>query len=336
MQLLVLGGTAFVGRAVVAEALARGHDVTTFNRGRTGTPPAAVESLSGDRTRAADLEVLAGRSWDAVIDTWSGAPRVAGATARLLAGSVGHYGYVSSRSVYVWPVAAGSDETAPVVDADPDAEVTDYAADKRGAELAVLEGYGDALLARAGLILGPHEDIGRLPWWLRRVAAGGDVLAPGPPDLALQYIDARDLAIWMLDCAERRITGPFNAVSPVGHTTMEGLLTACRRATDGRAEFVWVDPEFVIGQGIAPWTELPVWVPPDSEYVGLHRGDISAAVAAGLRCRPVTETVADTWAWLRDLAEPPLRQREGVLSPGLDPAKERRVLAAWRDRTPAG
>lgn len=336
MKLLVLGGTAFLGRAAVDEALARGYDVTTFNRGQTGTAPAAAATLVGDRTRPTDLEVLAGRTWDAVIDTWSGAPRAAGATARVLAGSAGHYCYVSSVSVYGWPIPPGSDESAPVVDARLDADVTDYPADKRGAELAVLEGYGEALLARAGLILGPHEDIGRLPWWLRRMAAGGAVLAPGPADLALQYIDARDLAIWMLDCAERGTTGPFNAVSPPGHTTMAGLLEACRTATDGDADFVWVDPDFVVGHDVAPWTELPVWVPPDSEYIGLHRADTSAAVASGLRCRPVTETVAGTWGWLRDLAEPPVRVREGMPAPGLDPAKERRVLEAWRDRPAAG
>ncbi len=330
MKLLVLGGTAFVGRAVVTEALERQYRVTTFNRGRTGTPLPGVETLYGDRTRPADLEVLAGRRWDAVVDTWSGAPRHAGQTARLLAGAVGHYGYVSSRSVYRWPLPVGADESAPVVGARPDADHTEYPADKRGAELAILEGYGDALLARAGLILGPHEDVGRLPWWLRRVAAAGEVLAPGPPDLALQYVDARDLATWMLNCAEQGTTGPYNLVSAPGHTTTLGLLTACRDATGGTARFVWIDPEFLLAHDVEPWTELPVWVPPDSEYVGLHRADTSAALAAGLRCRPVAETVADTWDWLRRLDELPLREREGVSPIGLDPAKERRVLDAWR------
>lgn len=328
MRLLVLGGSAFVGRAVVAAGLDRGYEVTTFNRGRTGTPLPGVEALHGDRTSPADLEVLADRSWDAVVDTWSGAPRHAGATARLLNGSVGHYGYVSSGSVYRWPPRVGGTETDPVVEASPDADKSDYAADKRGAELAILEGYGDALLARAGLILGPHEDVGRLPWWLRRVHAGGEVLAPGPPDLALQYIDARDLATWMLDCAERGTTGPFNVVSSPGHTTTLGLLTACQAATGGDADLVWVEPDFLLAQDVEPWTELPVWVAPDSEYIGMHRADTSAALAAGLRCRPVADTVTDTWDWLSELTEPPLR--EGLSAPGLDPAKERGVIDAWR------
>lgn len=331
MKLLVLGGTAFVGRAVVAQALERGYDVTAFNRGRTGPPPPGVEALHGDRTRPADLDVLAGRSWDVVVDTWAGAPRHAGATARLLAGAVGHYGYVSSVSVYRWPLRIGATEADPVVEARPDADTTEYAADKRGAELAILEEYGDALLARAGLILGPHEDIGRLPWWLRRVATGGEVLAPGPPDLALQYVDARDLAAWMLDCSERRTTGPFNVVSAPGHTTTSAFLAACRTATDGDADLVWVDADFVLAQGIEPWTELPVWVPPHGELLGMHRADTSAALAAGLRCRPVAETVTDTWHWLRELSRSPLR--EGRPAPGLDPVKERSALDAWRAAT---
>lgn len=333
MKLLVLGGTAFVGRALVAEALARGYDVTTFNRGRTGTAPAGIAALHGDRTRAADLDVLSGGRWDAVVDTWSGAPRHVGTTARVLARAVGHYGYVSSRSVYRWPLPVGADESAPVVAASPDADSTDYVADKRGGELAVLASYGNALLARAGLILGPHEDIGRLPWWLRRIAAGGEVLAPGPAGLALQYVDARDLAAWMLDCAQRGTTGAYNAVSAPGHTTMAGLLAACQAAAGVSADLTWVDPDFVLAHGVQPWTELPVWVPPDSEFAGLHTADTSAALSAGLHCRPTSETVTDTWSWLGDVDG--LGVRAGVPVPGLDPAKERRVLDAWHARPPA-
>lgn len=328
MKLLVLGGTAFVGRAVVAEALVRGAEVTTFTRGRTGSAQDGVEALYGDRTRPTDLDVLADRSWDAVVDTWAGAARHAGMTARMLAGAVGHYGYVSSASVYSWPIPVGVTESDPVVEARPDADTTDYAAGKRGAELAVLEGFGDSLLARAGLILGPHEDIGRLSWWLRRVAAGGEVLAPGPPDLALQYVDARDLAGWMLDCAEEGTTGPFNVVSAPGHTTTASLLAACKAATHADADLVWVDADFVLAQGIEPWTELPVWVPPEGELLALHRADSSAALATGLYCRPTADTIADTWAWLRELPQTPLR--EGRPAPGLHPDKERRALDAWR------
>lgn len=187
MRLLMLGGTEFVGRAVVEAALARGWDVTVFHRGRH-EPPAGVRSLHGDRTSPDGLAALAGteEEWDVVVDTWSAAPRVVRDSARLLADRARRYVYVSSCSVYAWPPAAGYDEDSPVVEgASADAEQTDYARDKRGGELAVLEAFGKerALLVRAGLILGPYENIGRLPWWLDRMARGGPVLAPGPREL---------------------------------------------------------------------------------------------------------------------------------------------------------
>lgn len=327
MRLLVLGGGTFVGPAVLDDALGRGWTVTTFNRGRTGPARSGVERLVGDRTRPQDLAVLCGREWDAVIDTLSGAPAATREVARVLAGLVGHYGYVSSRSVYRWPMPAGADESAPVVAASPDATDGDYAELKRGSELAVLEAFGAAaLLARAGLVLGPRENIGRLPWWLRRLERGGRVLAPGPVDRPLQYVDARDLAGWMLDCAAAGTGGTFNAVSPPGHTTMGALLSACREVTRSVAELVWAPPAEILAAGIEPWTQLPIWVPPDGEYAGLHDGDTRRAAAAGLHCRPVRETVADTWAWLQEAGDP--EPATGRPDSGLDPAVEERVLAA--------
>ena len=206
MRLLVLGGTNFVGRSVVGEALRRGDEVTTVNRGVSGEPPAGARRIQADRRDSRALEAALGADeWDAVIDTWAMEPVVVRESARLLAGRAGHYGYVSSRSVYCWPLPVGRDESAPVVNGDPESTGhADYAAAKRGGELAVLERFdGRALLARAGLILGPYEDVGRLPWWLGRISRGGRVLAPGPADRGLQYVDARDLARWMLDAAER-------------------------------------------------------------------------------------------------------------------------------------
>src|SRR5215470_3417085 len=210
MRLLMLGGTHHVGRAVVETALARGDDVTTLNRGMTGRQQPGVRALHADRTdRAALSAALGDGTWDAVIDTWSGPPRAVADAAALLADRAGHYGYVSSRSVYRWPFPVGGDESAPVVDGDPaSADADDYAAAKRGGELAAVAAFGDrALLARAGLILGPYEIVGRMPWWLRRLEQGGEVLAPGPPGRPLQYIDCRDLAAWMLAAARRRVRG---------------------------------------------------------------------------------------------------------------------------------
>jgi nucleoside-diphosphate-sugar epimerase len=329
MKLLVLGGTHHVGRSVVEAALGRGDQVTTVTRGDSGPSASGTDERHADRTDPGQLAAALGAdTWDAVIDTWSGAPRDVLAAAKLLDGRAGHYGYVSSRSVYTWPVAPGADESAPVVDgaADDDSR-EDYAAAKRGGELAATEVFGErALLARAGLILGPYEIVGRMPWWLRRIERGGDVLAPGPPELPLQYIDGRDLAQWMLTAADRGLGGPFNAVSRPGQATMRSLLEAAIAATGADARLVWVAPEVIEEAGIAPWTELPVWLPPEGEAAGLHTGDVSRIYAAGLTCRPVTETVADTWAWLQAEGDPPARP--GSQGHGIDPDREREVLAS--------
>ena len=331
----MLGGTHHVGRAVVEAALARGDEVTTLNRGITGHQPPGARERRADRTDPAALRQALSTpepgghgqpSWDAVIDTWSGAPRVVAEAAALLAGRAGHYGYVSSRSVYRWPIPAGADESAPVVDGDPaSGDDKDYAAAKRGGELAAIGAFGDrALLTRAGLILGPYEGVGRMPWWLRRMSQGGDVLAPGPPDLPLQYVDCRDLAEWMLSAAGRGLGGSYNATSRRGQATMATLLEAVREVTGSRARLVWASPEVIEAAGIQPWTELPVWLPPTEEYAGMHDTDVSAIHAAGLVCRPLGETVADTWRWIEQEGYPP----PGRLEHGLNPDTERRVLAS--------
>ncbi|MEU3059790.1 NAD-dependent epimerase/dehydratase family protein [Streptomyces subrutilus] len=325
MKLLMLGGTEFVGRAVTEDALARGWDVTVFHRGRHAPPPGAA-AAHGDRTAPGGLDALAEGEWDLVVDTWSGAPAAVRDTARLLRDRAGHYAYVSSCSVYAYPAPAGHDEDCPVVDGSPDAQATDYAADKRGGELAALDAFGDrALLVRAGLVLGPYENVGRLPWWLERSARGGPVAAPGPRDLPIQYVDVRDLARWTLDASAAGRGGAHNVVSPSGHATMGSLLEACAAATGGRAELRWTDPAAIEAAGIEPWTDLPVWTPPGEGHDFMHRGDVSKALAAGLHCRPVEETVADTWAWLRSLdGPPPLRPDRSAK--GLDPAREAALL----------
>ncbi|HEX3925806.1 MAG TPA: NAD-dependent epimerase/dehydratase family protein [Streptosporangiaceae bacterium] len=326
MRLLVLGGTHHVGRAVVETALARGDDVTTLNRGMTGHQPPGAQARHADRTDPAALRAALGDdTWDAVVDTWSREPRVVADAAGLLAGRAGHYGYVSSLSVYSEPLAPGADESAPVVDADPaSADRDDYAAAKRGGELAAIEAFGDrALLARAGLIIGPYEGVGRMPWWLGRMARGGDVLAPGPQDQPVQVIDCRDLAAWLLSAADQGVGGAFNTVCRRGHVTMGSLLEACRDVTGSGARLVWVEPEVIVAAGIEPWIQLPIWLPPTSEYAGLHDSDVSAAYAAGLACRPVEETIAATWRWLQDEGFPP----PGRIEHGLDPGVERQVLA---------
>ncbi|MGW7586917.1 NAD-dependent epimerase/dehydratase family protein, partial [Kitasatospora sp. NPDC054768] len=326
MRLLLLGGTEFVGRVVAEEALARGWEVTAVNRG-TRPAPEGVRTLLGDRTAEGGLAALGTGEWDAVVDTWSWAPAAVRDSARLLNGRVGHYAYVSSRSVYDYPLRAGAGEAAPVVASSPDltGEVP-YAEAKRGAELALEAEFGGrALLARAGLILGPHENIGRLPWWLNRIAEGGPVLAPGPRGLALQYIDVRDLAAWTLDAAAARLAGPYNLVGPSGHATMGELLEACVRATGSDAELCWTDPERILAAGVEPWTELPIWLAPGELYDFLHTGSVERALGAGLRCRPVAETVADTWAWLRSIGGSAPRRSDRV-TVGLDREREAALL----------
>jgi nucleoside-diphosphate-sugar epimerase len=331
--LLVLGGSGFVGPAVAAAGLARGFAVTTFHRTASGWTHPEVQVLNGDRLDPASLAPLRRRTWDLVVDTWSGAPRAVRDSARALSDHAHRYAYISSESVYRPPPPRGVDESAPTVEADPDAEATHYAADKRGGELAAQDSFGDrALLARAGTILGPYENVGRLTWWLRRMARGGEVLCPGPPELPIQFIDARDLAGFVIDAATAGHSGPFNLVCRRGHATMGALLEACG-ATAGAADtrLTWVAPDAIAAAGIEPWTELPVWLPDDDEYAGMHDANVERARAAGLHCRPLTDTVRDTWAWLSALpAPPPLR--DGAMPAGLAPMREREVLRAWAAR----
>jgi 2'-hydroxyisoflavone reductase len=326
MRVLVLGGTQFVGRAVVDEALAAGWSVTTFNR---GTHPArdGVTTLVGDRTAAGGLAALEDGTWDVVIDTWSWAPSVVRDTAAVLADRASTYVYVSSRSVYAGPLPAGATEDAPTVPASPDAGDVEYPQAKAGAELAVTAAFGDrAVFARPGVILGPYENIGRLPWWLSRVARGGEMLAPGPADLGIQYVDARDLASWCLRAGASDLRGAFNVVSPVGHASMRTLLEAAVRVTGSNAVLRWLPPEVILAAGIEPWSDLPIWLPPGPLHAGFHEGDVSKALAAGLRVRPLEQTVSDTWDWLQSIggAAP---QREDRPVVGLDPELERQALA---------
>ncbi|MFE3020899.1 NAD-dependent epimerase/dehydratase family protein [Streptomyces sp. NPDC059256] len=329
MRLLILGGTEFAGRAVVDAALAHGWEVTVFHRGRHQAPP-GVRELLGDRTEPNGLAALAEGTWDAVVDTWSAAPTVVRDSARLLADRVGRYVYVSSCSVYAWPPVAVRDESAPLVVATPDAVDVPYEQAKRGGELAALDAFGAdrTLLVRLGLLLGPRENVGRLPWWLERIARGGPVLAPGPRETPLQFIDVRDFAEWTLSAAAAGLGGAYNLVSPPAHSTMEELLTECVRVTGSTAELRWTDPAPILAAGVVPWSGLPIWVP-QSEAAELHRAvyglEVAKALDTGLSCRPAVETVADTWSWMQSIGgTAPLRpDRPGV---GLDPSVEAELL----------
>ena len=320
MKLLVLGGSEFVGRALVEEGVARGWEVTTFNRGRH---PAVegVEALIGDRREG--LGRLDQRQWDVVADTWSWEPSVVRDSAPFI--HTDRYVYISSRSVYTWPRPPGSTEQSPTVDASPDeTDFADYARAKRGAELAVLGAFGArAVLARAGLILGPWENIGRLPYWLTRIARGGDILAPGPAEQTLQYVDARDLAAFALTAQP----GEYNVVSEPNRTSLGELLGLAKTVTGSDGVIHWADPATLVTAGVKPWTDLPIWLPAGEDHETMHEADVSHAIAAGLRIRPLAETVADTWTWLQSIGGvAPQRPDRPPL--GLSPERERALITA--------
>jgi 2'-hydroxyisoflavone reductase len=302
VRLLVLGGTKFLGRHAVDSALAAGHDVTIFTRGQTNPELfPEVEHLVGDRD--GDLDALAGRSWDGVVDTSGYVPRVVRQSAELLRGAVGRYVFVSSISVY-------DDFSEPVDESSPVAQLEDpatekimeaYGALKAACEDVVEEVYGErSARVRAGLIVGPYDPTDRFTYWPRRIALGGDVLGPGNPDAPVQFVDARDLARWLVELALNGPGGTFNATGPAEPLTFAQLLERARDAIGSDASVVWVDDQHVLAAEVQPWTELPLWLPGD-EYAGMARADIGRALAAGLTFRPVEETVVDTLAWDRSV-----------------------------------
>jgi len=300
MRLLVLGGTKFLGRHVVDAALAEGHDVTIFTRGQTNPDLyPEVEHLLGDRD--GNLDALAGGRWDGVVDTSGYVPRIVRRSAELLRESVERYVFVSSISVYA-DFSVPIDESSPVAELDdPDTEevLEHYGALKAACERVVEEVYGErSARVRAGLIVGPYDPTDRFTYWPRRIAAGGDVLGPGRPDAPVQFVDARDLARWLVTLALAGPGGTFNATGPAEPLTFAELLERSRAALGSDANVVWLDDDRVTAAGVQPWTELPLWLPGE-DHAGMARADISRALAAGLRFRPLEETVADTLAWDR-------------------------------------
>ena len=322
MKLLVLGGTKFLGRATVDAALERGHEVTLFNRGRTNADlfPEA-EKLRGDREH--DLAALDGRTWDAVIDPSGYTPGAVRASAQALADS-GFYLFVSSLSVY-------ADRSKAMVEGDALEELADmpgdrlledysnYGALKALSEQAVAETFPDAHAnVRPGLIVGPYDPTGRFTYWPHRIARGGPVAAPAPPEDRVQFIDVRDLADWMVGLCERRDGGEVNAVNE-GVSWLH-LLETCRAVSGSDASFVWIDGKFLLDQDVGQWMELPLWIEDEADK-GLHRADIARATETGLTHRPLAETVQATL----DLAET-------TDVAGLSHEREAALLEAWAGR----
>jgi len=320
MKLLVLGGTKFLGIAVVEAALAAGHDVTMANRGQTSAELfPGVERITVDLH--GDLAPLAGGAWDAVVDLDpTQLTRQTRRRAEALRDGVGHYVYVSSVSAFS-DLSTPPNEDSPVfepLDPEPEEfEMEHYGALKAGSERAVLDVFGERGAAvRAGLIVGPHDPTERFTYWPRRLAEGGDVLAPGTPEDPVQFIDVRDLGAWLVHLAAERIGGVFIATGPslpFGET-----LERIAAAVGADVRLVWVDAATLLAAGVEPWMELPLWLPKGDGYDGMQRADISRALAAGLTFRPLEETARDTLAWSLEAGE----QR-----PTLTREKEREVLS---------
>lgn len=331
MNLLILGGTVFLGRHIVEEALARGHSVTTFTRGRHNPElfPSVVK-LRGDRDGG--LDALSGRRWDAVIDTSGHLPRLVRESAEFLSIAVGHYTLISTLAVYAgFPRTPGLNEAAPLaVTADPGNETVDLrtmgplkALCEAAAESAL---PGRTLIVRAGLLAGPHDPTDRFTYWPRRVARGGDVLAPGSPAQPVQLVDARDLARWIVDGAEARRTGPYNATGPAEPLSLGTLLDLCRQETGSDARFEWLDDKFLLSNGARPIMDLPLWT---ATARGAATVDCRRAIAAGLTFRPLRATIRDTLAWDES------REASVPRRAGLPAARERELLDAWRAREPS-
>jgi 2'-hydroxyisoflavone reductase len=333
MRLLVLGGSRFVGHAVVSAALGQGWDVTIFNRGLSGPDFPGVTVVRGDRTRDADVTRLADAGpWDAAVDTSGYVPRETLAVAERLEPVAGMYVFMSTVSVYRdWPVKPLSEDSAVLYcppDAGPDyGEDTEdgptrYGYQKSGCELAVTETFGArrSVILRPGVVLGPREYVGRLPWWLRRVADGGRVLAPGSPDRSIQPVDVRDLATFALHAAQRELPGIYNVAAPIGRETFGGMLHACAEITGSDAEFVWVPDDQLLAQQVRQWSEIPLW----RTFPGVWKVAADAAMNAGLTCRPLAATAADTWTWMREAAAEFGDERAAEL--GLSREREQQIL----------
>jgi 2'-hydroxyisoflavone reductase len=323
MRILVLGGTVFLGRALTDAALAAGHDITHFNRGRAPDP--RVGTVVGDRGSDGALRSLAGAGpWDAVIDTSGYLPQVVARSCAALH-EAPRYVFVSSISVYTDD--QGCDETSPVQPAPdplPEAMTPDkYGALKAACEAVVRGAFGErSIVVRPGLIVGPHDPTDRFTWWPHRVALGGRVAAPGRPRRKVQFIDVRDLAGWMIALAAGPHAGTFNATgAPVA---MGELLEACRTVSGSDARLEWIDEAFLAAHEVSPWKDMPVWLPEgDAGEDHFMKVPIARAVATGLRSRALRETLADTLAWSR--TRDPAREWKA----GLPEPRERDLLAAW-------
>lgn len=330
-KILILGGTGFLGPQLVEAAEARGHTLTLFNRGKTRPNLfPSIEKLHGDRD--GDLKALSGRKWDAVIDPSGYVPRIVKASAELLAPSVQTYVFISTISVFGDTSKPGMDEAAPVATmADPTNEEVskNYGALKALCEKAAEAAMpGRVINVRPGLIVGPGDPTDRFTYWPVRVDKGGEILAPGSGRDPVQFIDARDLAAWIILAIEQGDVGVFNATGPDKDLPMSALLDACKAASGSQASLTWVDADFLEQQKVEPWSDMPVWVPASGDSLGFARINCQKAIRRGLRFRPAQETARDTLTWWKTLPD----ERRAKLRAGLPQDRESAVLAEWKKK----
>lgn len=331
MKILILGGTGFIGPNQVRYAVARGHKVTVFNRGKTnpGTLPAGVEHLEGDRN--GKLEALKDRKWDAVIDNPTTLPRWVRDAAAVLKGNLNHYVFISTLSVYADNSKPGADEIGETLTLeDPTTETitgATYGGLKALSEKEAEKAYpGKTTIVRPGLIVGPGDNTDRFTYWPVRIARGGEVLAPGDPTDPVQIIDARDLGEWTIRLLEQKAFGTFNAVGPSSPLTIAEMLYGIRAVTTADVKFTWVPAEFLEQQKVGPWSDMPVWIPPQGEYAGFGSRSNRKAIAHGLTFRPLADTAAATLEWYESRPA----ERKATLRAGIKPEREAEVLAAWK------
>jgi 2'-hydroxyisoflavone reductase len=317
VKVLILGGGVFLGKHLIEALVARGHDVTTFTRGRNPMGAQPVTSLFGDRD--GELTNVPRDGWHAVIDTCGFVPRIVRASAEHFR-SAGRYAFVSSISVYdASRPSMHEDDTLPPLPAgtDPDGETVDgetYGPLKARCEGVVRDVFADrSLVVRPGLIVGPHDPTDRFTYWPERTARGGTILAPAPPDRYVQFVDVRDLAAFVVAALEAGQSGTVNATGAPQTTTMGDVVASARAAAGVPSEVCWVEDAFLERNGVEPWSELPLWIPDSLGLIGFSNADVSRALAWGLKYRSLDATTADTLAWAKSL--PADRTRKAGLSP---------------------
>jgi 2'-hydroxyisoflavone reductase len=336
MRLLLIGGTVFLGRHLVYAGLERGHEITLFNRGRHNPELfPEVEKIRGDRDGG--LDALAGREWDAALDTCGYVPRLVRASAERLAGRVGHYTFISSLSVYADNSIVGEDESGRVGTL-ADQTIEEITGESYGPLKALCEQAAEAAMpgrvlnVRSGLIVGPDDPTDRFTYWPVRVGRGGDVLAPDDPHYAVQFIDVRDLAEWIIGMAEAGKAGVYNATGPAERLSLGEVLEASQRLTGSDARFIWAPAAFLLEKGVEPWSEIPLWVP-GAEYAGFHTTNINKALADGLRFRSLSDTIQATLDYANG------RPADHTWRAGLPAEREAALLAelpGWQSARPAG